>query len=167
MVGALTNGVPRCFAVTAVSIDGFESARSATRGDTPRPDSRNQVLYAAQVQVRQQRVPLLGRQRRRSRSGRRVGPGPGGTGPDIDFAVDRDGVGALFLTPVRSGTGVEFYSESPVADLTSIDLAPCLPAANPQSCLSYNPTPIEAAPGLGYVFEMDGGDGFSGMAPSG
>ena len=160
LVGALTNGTPRCFSVTAVSIDGFESGRSETRGDTPRPDSRNQVLYAAQVRSDSSGFRFWDDNGDGVVQAGELGRVRAGTGSDIDFAVDRDGSGALFLTPVRSGTGVEFYSESPVADLTSIDLAPCLPAANPQNCLSYNPTPIEAAPGLGYVFEMDGGDGF-------
>jgi hypothetical protein len=47
LVGALANGVPRCFSVTAVSLDGIESDRSPLRGDTPRPDSRNIALSAA------------------------------------------------------------------------------------------------------------------------
>ncbi len=47
LVGALANGVPRCFSVTAVSVDGLESDRSPLRGDTPRPDSRNVALSAA------------------------------------------------------------------------------------------------------------------------
>jgi hypothetical protein len=51
LVGALANGVPRCFHVTAVSIDGFESNRSPLRADTPRPDARNVVLFALQAQT--------------------------------------------------------------------------------------------------------------------
>jgi hypothetical protein len=50
VVGALTNGVSHCFAVTAQSIDGAESARSQARADTPRPDSRNVLLYEFPVQ---------------------------------------------------------------------------------------------------------------------
>jgi hypothetical protein len=83
-----------------------------------------------------------------------------GTSTSIDFFVDRDTNGALFLTPVRPGTGVEFYANGPIEDLTSIDLAPCLPGATPSQCGAYAATPIEASPGRGYVFEMDGGDGF-------
>ena len=66
--------------------------------------------------------------------------------------VDRDGAGDLFLTPVRAGTGVEYYdANNPVEDLTSIDFAerPHVPTSG-----------ILALPGYGYVFEMDGGDGF-------
>jgi hypothetical protein len=160
LVGAMSNGIPRCFSVTAVSVDGFESGRSETRGDTPRPDSRNQVLYAAQVRSDSSGFRFWDDDGDGIVQAGELGRVRAGTASDIDFSVERDGTGALFLSPVRAGTGVEFYSQSPIEDLTSIDFAPCLPAANPQNCLSYEPTPIEASPGLGYVFEMDGGDGF-------
>jgi hypothetical protein len=153
LVAALANGVPRCFTVTAVSVDGLESDRSPLRGDTPRFDSRNIALSAAPVTE--------------NNSGFRfwddlndngsveldeLGIVRSASSPDIDFFVDRDGNGALFLTPVRAGTGVEYYDEEdPVQDLTSIDFAPEL---------TYRTTPIEAVPGFGYVFEMDGGDDF-------
>jgi len=153
VVGALTNGVPRCFGVSAVSVDGFQSDRSPLRSDTPRPDSRNIILYATQFQA--------------AGSGFRFWDdlnGDGGVqanelglvrssaGSNIDFFVDRDGVGDLYLTPVRPGTGVEYYdANNPVEDLTSIDVAADRP---------YRTTPILAIPGYGYVFEMDGGDGF-------
>jgi hypothetical protein len=151
LVAALANGVPRCFSVTAVSVDGFESDRSPLRGDTPRPDSRNVALSAAPA------TPIG--------SGFRFwdDDGDGSTEPgelgqvrdaddaDIDFFVDRDGDGDLFLTPVRPGTGVEYYDEiDPVEDLTSIDFA---------EDRAYRTTGIEALPGFGYVFETDGGDG--------
>ncbi|MEE8116219.1 MAG: hypothetical protein V3T28_03835, partial [Gemmatimonadales bacterium] len=46
----------------------------------------------------------------------------------------------------------EFYDDAnPVDDLTSIDFAPDI---------SYSPASIDALTGFGYVFEMDGGDGF-------
>lgn len=161
LVGALTNGVSYCFAVSAVSIDGAESDRSGSRADTPRPDSRNVVLFARQVQDPESGFrfwdDLNGDGQ--SQPGE-LGLVRAGSAGDIDFSVERDGTGALYLTPVRAGTGVEFYPESPIEDLTSIDFAPCLPAANPQDCLPYETTGIEASPGLGYVFEMDGGDGF-------
>ena len=160
LVGALNNGIPRCFSVTAVSIDGAESGRSNSQGDTPRPDSRNQVLYAVQVRSDSSGFRFWDDNGDGVVQAGELGRVRPGAAPDIDFAVDRDGTGALFLSPVRSGTGVEFYSQSPIEDLTSIDFAPCLTGANPPSCLSYDPTPIEASPGMGYVFEMDGGDGF-------
>jgi hypothetical protein len=154
LVGALANGVPRCFQVTAVSVDGFESGESPLRTDTPRPDARNVALSAVQSQS--------------SSSGFRfwddvnadgvvqdseLGVVRDGTSGSVDFVVDRDGgTGDLFLTPVRAGTGVEYYDENdPVEDLTTIDFA---------EDREYRSSGILAIPGYGYVFEMDGGDGF-------
>jgi hypothetical protein len=153
VVGALANGVPECFSVTAESIDGFESGRSPTRTDTPRPDARNVVLYAFQAQPDQSGFrfwdDLNGDGLAQSGELGLVGSGASNT---VDFVVDRDGSGDLFLTPVRSGTGVEYYdANAPVEDLTSIDFAADRP---------YSPAGILAIPGYGYVFEMSGGDGF-------
>jgi hypothetical protein len=153
VVGALTNGVPECFSVTAESVDGFESGRSPTRTDTPRPDARNVVLYAFQAQPTQSGFrfwdDLNGDLLAQDNEIGLVGSGSSNT---VDFVVDRDGSGDLFLTPVRTGTGVEYYDASaPVGDLSSIDFA----AARP-----YSPAGILAIPGYGYVFEMSGGDGF-------
>ena len=153
IVGALTNGLPRCFSVTAVSVDGFESDRSPLRSDTPRPDSRNVVLFAFQFQS-----PGSGFRfwddvnGDNSVQGSELGLVRDGTVGNIDFVVDRDGTGDLLLTPVRAGTGVEFYdANNPVEDLTSIDFA---------EDRTYLTSSIPALPGYGYVFEMDGGDGF-------
>lgn len=152
VVGALANGIPRCFAVSSVSIDGAESARSLVRHDTPRPDSRNVLLFARQIQDAESGFrfwdDLDGDGRAEDGE---LGLVRLGSATDIDFSVERDGTGALSLDPVRAGTGVEFYSDVPVEDLTSIDSA---------ASGTYATTPIEASPGFGYVFEMDGGDGF-------
>jgi hypothetical protein len=152
IVGALANGVTRCFEVSAVSLDGAESARSQVRLDTPRPDGRNVALFARQVQDAESGFrfwdDLDGDGRAQTSELELVRPG---SAADIDFSVERDGTGTLFLAPVRAGTGVEFYdADTPVEDLTSIDFA---------ASGTYETTPIEAAPGFGYVFEMDGGDG--------
>jgi hypothetical protein len=159
LVGALTNGVSHCFAVSSASIDGAESNRSLARADTPRPDTRNQVLYAVQVKSDSSGFRFWEDDGDLVVQTGELGRTRPGSSPSIDFFVDRDGTGALFLTPVRSGTGVEFYANGPIEDLTSIDLAPCLPGATPTECGPYTTTPIEAGPGSGYVFEMDGGDG--------
>ena len=153
VVGALTTGVPKCFSVTAESVDGFESDRSPLRSDTPRPDARNVVVYAFQEQSGQSGFRfwddvdgdgLV--------QGSELGLIESGGSSTIDFVVDRTGTGDLFLTPVRTGTGVEYYDASaPVADLTTIDFA---------ADRTYSPAGILAIPGYGYVFEMSGGDGF-------
>jgi hypothetical protein len=152
VVGALANGIPRCFAVSAVSLNGAESARSLVETDTPRPDSRNVLLFARQVQDAESGFRFWddlngdGGAQASELGLVRLGSAAG-----IDFSVERDGTGALFLAPVRTGTGVEFYSDIPLEDLTSIDFA---------AEGTYLTSPIEASPGFGYVFEMDGGDGF-------
>jgi hypothetical protein len=154
LVGALENGVSRCFSVTAFSVDGAESDRSPVRPDTPRPDARNAVLFAVQERADvsgfrfwddlnhdgEAQIPELGLV-------------SNGNGAGIDFFVDRDGLsGEMFLMPVRPGTGVEYADDTRrVDDLTSIDFAPDQ---------VYETTGIKAEPGFGYIFEMDGGDGF-------
>ncbi len=153
VAGALTNGVSRCFAVSAVSVEGFESLWSPLRADTPRPDARNVVLYARQTQDAGSGFRFW-----RDLNGNgaaepaEIGLVQNGSSTLNDFSVERDSSGALFLTPVRAGTGVELYGNAPVADLTSIDYAPNV---------NYGRAGIEALPGWGYVFETDGGDGFN------
>jgi hypothetical protein len=160
LVGALTNGVSHCFAVSSASIDGAESNRSLARADTPRPDSRNQVLYPVQDRSDSSGFRFWEDDGDGIVQTGELGRARPGSSTSIDFFVNRDGTGALLLTPVRSGTGVEFYASGPIEDLTSIDLAPCLPGATATQCGPYTPTAIEASPGFGYVFEMDGEDGF-------
>lgn len=152
VVAALANGVSRCFAVSAISIEGFESLWSPLRFDTPRPDARNVVVWARQANAAAAGFRFW---RDLNANGAAeagelglVGPG---TAPDVDFTVERDPANVLFLTPVRNGTRVTVYGATPVADLTSIDVAPLG---------GYARTPIEALPGWGYVFEMNPGGGF-------
>lgn len=152
IVGALSNGISRCFHVTAVSVDGFESNRSPVRADTPRPDARNIVLFTVQDDPSLSGFrfwdDLDGDDRADDAE---LGLVRAGTSNTIDLSVDRDLADDVFLTPVRPGTGVEYYDDVLVEDLTSIDFA---------EDREYRDTPIQALPGFGYVFEMDGGDGF-------
>lgn len=153
VAGALTNGVSRCFAVSAVSIEGFESLWSPIRSDTPRPDARNVVVYARQAQDAGSGMRFWNDLDQDGRADpNEIGLVQAGSLASIDFSVERDQAGALFLTPVRSGTGVLVYGNAPVADLSDIDVAPNA---------AYGRNGIEALPGWGYVFEMDGGDGFA------
>lgn len=146
VVGALQNGVPRCFAVTAISKDGNETDRSAERFDTPRPDARNVVLNVDQGFRFWDDANDDGRVQDAE-----LGLVRSGASSAIDFVVERAS-GLLYMRPVRAGTGVELYDDGPVDDLTSIDVAPET---------DYRRTSIEAVPGYGYVFEMDAGDLFA------
>lgn len=153
VASALTNGISRCFGVSAVSREGWESLWSPLRNDTPRPDARNVLLYARQVQDAGSGFRFW---RDVNSNGvsepAEIGLVLSGSSALNDFSVERDAGGALFLTPVRGGTGVLLYGNAPIYDLTGIDVAPIGP---------YSPNAIEALPGWGYVFETDGGDGFA------
>lgn len=153
VVGAISNGVPRCFAVTAVSIEGYESLWSPIKDDTPRPDARNVIVYARQAQDAGsgfrfwQDLNADG-----LAQGNELGLLKSGSLTTIDFSVERTVDGALWLTPVRSGTTLAVYGNVAVGDLTGIDYAPLN---------GYSTAAAEAVPGWGYVFQMSGGDGFA------
>lgn len=154
LVGALLNGYPRCFAVSAESIEGFESLWSPERIDTPRPDARNVVLAALDVDQL-----LSGFRFFQDLNGdnlvglTELGIVRDGTSPDVDFRVERDTVtGEFFLVPVRANTEVALYATGPIDDLTAIDVAPDT---------GYSTFAIQAVPQYGYVFRMDGGDQFA------
>ena len=138
--------------MTAVNVGGFESAARRCV-PTRRVRFRNVILYATQFQAAGSGFRFWGD----LNGDGGVQPGELGlvlssNDPSSDFFVDRDGAGDLYLTPVRAGTGVEYYDDNnPVEDLTSIDFA---------ADRTYHTSGILAIPGYGYVFEMNGGDGF-------
>ncbi len=114
--------------------------------DTPRPDARNVLVWAAGVNT--------------SPSGFRFwsdlnGNGYGDPGElglvqdtsrtDIDFWVYvAPSDSSLWLVPKFTGDSLQLYQSSPVADLTSIDFAPAT---------GYARNMLQAVPGYGYVFE--------------
>ncbi len=150
VVGVLVNGEPRCFVVSAVNVDQVESPRSVERNDTPRPDARNVVVYARQAQDAGSGFTFWADDGDGIVQDDELGVVTSGSDPDVDFSVERDGFGRLFLTPVFPSTTVALYGNVPVEDLTSIDIAPLTGYARPG---------LEAVPGWGYVFQMPGGDG--------
>lgn len=157
LVGALENGRPRCFAVSAVSVDQAESARSEPRGDTPRPDARNVAVYATQVRNEASGFRFWDDLNRDgvAQPGE-LGLVRAGSDPGIDFRVEQDVPDSLRLTPVRPGTELTLYEPTgPVEDLTSIDLAPVS---------GYARASLRALPGWGYVFRVAEPDGFQRFA---
>jgi hypothetical protein len=153
IAGALTNGQPRCFAVSAESIEGWESMWSPQVEDTPRPDARNAVLWTDAADASQAGFRFF----QDLNGDGLVGPTELGlvgssASAAVDFYLYQDPANDLFFVPVRSGTTVAQYGVGPVDDLTAIDEAPLT---------GYAVTGIEVVPGYGYVFEMDGGDGFA------
>ncbi len=151
LASGLANGQPRCFAVSAISRDGHESDWTTPRSDTPRPDARNVLLFASQVDVTTSGfrfyVPSSGA----------LGVVLPGNRTDIDFRVDRQSDGSMWLVPVATGTVLALYSNDPLTDLTSIDIAP------PDN--EFSAGAIEAVPGYGYVFRtlLDGQYHYAGL----
>ncbi len=144
LVSGLTNGVPLCFAVSSVSTRNDESDVSAYVNDTPRFDARNVLVSAAQHDGATSGF------RFEFESSSQLGQIVSGDRSDIDFRVDRHSDGSLWLTTIRDGTSVVLYSQDPVDDLTSIDIAPLN---------GYITGSIEAVPGFAYVFETRLSDG--------
>ncbi len=149
---ALPNGISRCFGVSAESIEGWESLWSPVWLDTPRPDARNIVVFATDVDINQSgfRFHDDANGDGIAQSGE-LGIVTSGNRSDVDFRMTRDVNQQFFIEPVRGGTLVRSYMSSPVPDLTSIDLAPEG---------GYTRLALQALPQFGYVFEMDGGDQF-------
>jgi hypothetical protein len=140
----LANGVSRCFAVSTISQDGHESLWSPLTYDTPRFDARNVLIDASEVAIATSgfrffdpATGVLGLVTRGDRS-------------DLDFRVSRRSDGSLWLVPVRSDVTVALYGATPVADLTSIDVAPTA---------GFAASAIEAVPGYAYVFRFRLADG--------
>jgi hypothetical protein len=151
LVGNLANGVPRCYAVSAISIEGYESLWSPLRNDTPRPDAYNIVLKALDADPTTAGFRFW----LDANADHQVNPGElgvvlSGTSPSADFQVVRN-AGVFSLQPVRTGTTMLRYGTGPLDALTSIDWAPLS---------GYAAAPLQVQPGYGYVFQMDGGDGY-------
>jgi len=148
LAAQLPNGVTRCFGVSAIDTLGYESLWAPVWLDTPRPDARNVLVWA------------LGGTHD-AQSGFRFwddlnGNGYGdagelglvqsGTRSDIDFVIHVNAAdSSLWIVPVFTGTSAQLYSANPIADLTSIDLAPAS---------GYSRDSLLARPGFGYVFEL-------------
>lgn len=148
LVGALTNGVPRCYAVSAISVEGYESQWSPLRNDTPRPDGRNVILWAVQDSAGRSgfRFWLDANQDGIAQPTELGLTGAGGS-TLMDFYVDSSAAG-IRIVPQRTGDSLQTYVNGPIADLTSIDFAPNG---------GYARTALAAQPMWGYVFQMISG----------
>jgi hypothetical protein len=142
--GNMTNGVSRCFAVSAVSRDGHESNWSATRVDTPRFDARNAFVYATAVKADSAAFAFF------DDATKKLGLVGASSRTDLDFTVERHSDGSLWFNPARSGVTMMLYSNTPVVELTSIDRAPASGFAG---------VTIEALPGYAYIFRITKADG--------
>jgi hypothetical protein len=147
LASAMTNGVPRCFGVSAVSREGYESLWSPLHQDTPRPDARNSLAFAIDANGAQSGFRFWQDADGDGRAqASELGQIVDGHRSDVDFWVYRDPTDStLWLVPGFTGTSMQLYSTSPIADLTSIDFAPAS---------GYSRNMIQAVPGYGYVFQI-------------
>jgi hypothetical protein len=148
LVGALTNGVPRCYGVSALSTDGAESERSSLHQDTPRPDARNVLVYGFGTKPDSSGFRFWDDiNNDGAGQANELGSTAAGTATDIDFVIHQHADSSLWIVPIYSGTTMLSYG--PVADLTSIDFAPVG---------GYARDSLQARVGYGYVFSMDDGE---------
>ena len=139
----LTNGATRCFAVSAISLDGHESAWSNVREDTPRYDARSVVLDASDVR------PGTSGFRFASSVAGVFGTVVANTNVGADVVFERRADGTLWFQVARADVGIAQYGLAPVSELTSIDRAPTT---------GYGDA-VRAQSGYGYVFRVPYADG--------
>lgn len=144
IVGNLANGASRCFAVSAISVDGHESTWSNPRLDTPRLDARSVLVYVGEVRADSAAFVF------NDEIAKTFGIVGARTRADADFTVGRLADGTVWLTPARTGSTVRAYATTTLPDLTSIDRAPLG---------GYQGTAIQVLPAMGYVFRLDEADG--------
>ena len=147
LASAMTNGVPRCFGISAVSREGYESLWSPLHQDTPRPDARNTLAFAIDANAAQSGFRFWQDANGDGRAQTsELGQIVDGHRSDVDFWIYRDPTDStLWLVPGFTGTSMQLYSTTPIADLTSIDFAPAS---------GYSRNMIQAVPGYGYVFQI-------------
>jgi hypothetical protein len=147
LAGAMTNGVPRCFGVSAISVEGYESLWSPLRQDTPRPDARNVLVSAFDADASQSAFRFWDDLNQDGvAQPAELGLIQDGNRTDTDFWVYRDpSDSSLWFVPEFSGTSMRLYANTPVNDLTDIDFAPAS---------GYSRNMIQAVPGYGYVFQI-------------
>jgi hypothetical protein len=145
LAAQLTNGVTRCYGVSAVDTLGYESLWSPVMSDTPRPDARNVLVWAYEVNAAQSGFRFWN-----DANGNGYGD-PGelglvqdGTRTDIDFWLHLEPDSTLWFVPEFAGDSMQLYANSPIADLTSINFAPAS---------GYTRNMYQAVPGYGYVFQ--------------
>lgn len=137
----LSNGVTRCFAVSAISRDGHESLWSNVRQDTPRHDARNVIVDASDVRPASSGFRFM--------SGPTFGTVVSDTASAADFVLERRTDAALWFRAARTESRVTTFGTAPVSELTSIDRAPASGYGDAARVLA----------GYGYVFRIQYPDG--------
>lgn len=144
LVAGLTNGVSQCYAVTAVSRSGMESAMTRSWKDTPRHDARHVLVDAFDVQPASSGFVFHDAVRAQ------FGAVVDGSRADADFRVERGVDGRFSLRALRDAVRMAPYGTGPVADLSAVDVAPST---------GYTASTVIAEPGHVFVFRVERSDG--------
>jgi hypothetical protein len=142
--GNLNNGESRCFAVSAVTQNGHESTWSDQRLDTPRLDARNAFVYPKSTRPDSAGFVFF------DDVANKAGVVGASSRTDLDFTLERQTDGSMWLVPARTGVTMMLYANTPVADLTSVDRA---------ASSGFSSASIEVVPGFAYVFRIMKNDG--------
>lgn len=143
IASGLPNGQPRCFDVSAISIDGHESDWPTPVAIAPSASAGDVVVFASQDSLRKSGFVF-------GSSASALGVGASGTRTDIDFRVDRHPDGSMWIVPVRSGTSVALVNVLPIPNLSAVTVAPSS---------GYSTNAVQAKAKLGYVIRTARGDG--------
>lgn len=143
IASGLPNGQPRCFDVSAISIDGHESDWPTPIAIAPSASAGDVVVFASQDSLGKSGFTL-------GSSAKTHGVTASGTRTDIDFRVDRHADGSLWIVPVRAGTSVALYTTEPIPNLSAMSVAPTS---------GFSTGAIQAKAKLGYAIQTARGDG--------
>lgn len=144
LVAGMTNGVSRCFAVTAMSVSGVESAMSRTWVDTPRHDAHHVAIDAFAIR------PATSGFIFHDAVANRFGAIVDGARSDVDFRVEQASDGSFIIRAMREAVKIAAFGTAPVPDLTSVDVAPTT---------GYAASELAVQPGHAYVFRIARMDG--------
>lgn len=142
IASGLPNGQPRCFDVSAISVDGHESDWPTPIAIAPSA-SGDVVVFSAQDSLAKSGFSFgsSGSPRSMTASGART---------DIDVRVDRHADGSIWIVPVKSQTTVALYSAEPIPNLSALSVAPSS---------GYSSSAIQAKAKLGYAIQTARSDG--------
>ena len=143
IASGLPNGQPRCFDVSAISIDGHESDWPTPVAATPSATAGDIVVFSSADSLNKSGFAFPSAASTRSVVA-------SATRRDIDFRVDRHADGSMWLVPAKSGTTVALYSSQPLASISAFGVAPST---------GYSSGAIRATARLGYVFQVARPDG--------
>lgn len=151
LASQLSNGVPRCFSVAAVTLSGNESVRSPVRAETPRFQARALVWWTRQASPARSGIRFWKDLNQDGNPTRNELARVVSAQEDVDLVLEYHSDGRLYLIPSRSQTDLQVMGDAPVSELAPIGEAPLT---------GYSRNGIEALAGWAYLFRTVAADGY-------